>query len=152
MKMKSIFALLIAMFAFSACGDKETTSGEMIYNKGYEQTAYSAVVASGSKCEGLLGAVQTGIAERIKTYNKEWTVKFSGSSEDSALAKADQEAVADFDAAVASLKEWQETFDDYKISKDFGSGSFSLTYVVRVWRDKTLKESEPIVFEYSSQN
>ncbi len=149
--MKSIFALLIAMLAFSACDDKETVSGEMIYHKGYNLTASSIVVTNNSDCAALLGAVRQGIAEREKTYNKEWTVKFSGSSEDSALAKSDQEAVADFDAAVASLTKWKQTFDEYKVSKDFGAGSFSLTYVVSVWRDKTLKESDPIVFEYRYQ-
>lgn len=149
MKMKSIFALVIMMLAFTACNDDETVSGEMRYNKGYQQTAFSAGITTGTPCEALLGAVQKGIAGQIRNYNKEWSVSFSGSSEDSALKQADQEAVADFDAAVESMQAWKTEFDEFKVSQDFGKGSFSITYVVRVWRNKVLRESDPIVFEYT---
>lgn len=33
MKTKLIFALLVSMLAFSACGEKETVSGDMTYHK-----------------------------------------------------------------------------------------------------------------------
>lgn len=150
MKMKSIFALLLMMLAFTACNDDETVSGVMKYNKGYQQTAFfSASISTGSDCEALLAAVKKGINGQILNYNKEWDVPFSGSSTDSALKKADQEAVADFDAAVEGMLAWKKQFDEFKVSKDFGKGSFSMTYVVRVWRDKVLRESDPIVFEYT---
>lgn len=149
--MKTIFTLLMAMLAFSACGEKETVSGEMIYHKGYEKITDASVLSSNSQAAALRAAVVQGINERITSYNKEWTVKFSGSAEDSALAQSDQAAVADFDAAVASMTAWKQAFDETKVSKDYGAGSFTLTYVVRVWRDKILKESDPIVFEYRYQ-
>lgn len=151
MKMKLIFALLISLLALSSCNEKETVSGDMTYHKEYVLTAYSVFKTSGSNCEVLLSTVQDGINSFKQSYDKEWKVGFSGSSEDAALSVADREAVADFDAAVESLKDWQRQFEETKAISDIGKGAFSLTYVVRVWRNKVLKESEPIVFEYEYQ-
>lgn len=152
MKTKLIFAFLISMLALSACSEKETVSGDMPYHKGYEMTAlFSSFTNSSTNSKALLATVQNGVNTLSQRYNKEWKVSFSGSSKDSALAKADQEAVADFDAAVESLLDWHRQFEETKAISDVGPGSFSVTYVVRVWRDKVLKESEPITFEYKYQ-
>lgn len=150
MKLKSIFALLMMMMAFTACNDDETVSGEMKYTKGYELGSFS-YTTPGTNCAALLTTLNNNIAELEKKYNKEWSVSFSGSSVDSALAKADQEAVADFDAAVAEMKKLKQDMEEVIAKEDIGKGSFSKTYVVRVKRDKVLKESEPIVFEYEYQ-
>lgn len=151
MKQKLIIAFLLSMLALTACNENETVSGEMTYHKGYEMPAFSYGGIPGSNCEALMNTVQKGVAARSQNYNKEWKVSFSGSSEDSALASADQEAVADFDAAVESLRDWHRQFEETKAANDIGKGSFSITYIVRVWRNKILKESEPIVFEYEYQ-
>lgn len=100
---------------------------------------FSFFTNSSSKCKALLATVQEGVNTRSRIYNKEWIVSFSGSSEDSALAKADQEAVADFDAAVERLLDWHRQFEETKAISDVGTDSFSVTYVVRVWRDKVSK-------------
>lgn len=153
MKLKSIFALLILTLTFSACNDKETVSGDMKYNKAYVTTHYETFIPSGPNCKTLLDLLESHLKAQKAQYNREWSVSFSGTSVDSALAKADQEAVADFDTAVANLKALKKQVDE-TIAKDgngIGKGSFSITYVVRVWRDKVLKESEPIVFEYEYQ-
>lgn len=151
MKMKTVLALLMMTLAFTACNDDETVSGEMKYTKGYELGPFSSFIPSGSDCAILLNTLQKNISRLTQNYNKEWSVSFSGTSIDSALAKADQEAVADFDAAVANLKSLQKEFEETVAKSDVGKGSFSITYVVRVKRDKVLKESEPIVFEYEYQ-
>lgn len=148
MKTKLIFTLLVSLLAFSGCSEKETVSGDMPYHKEYKMTAISSVTSSGSNCRALLTTVQNGVKNLNLNYSKAWKVSFSGSSKDSALAKADREAVADFDAAVESLLDWHRQFEETKAKSDIGKGYFSVTYVVSVWRDKVLKESEPIVFEY----
>lgn len=150
MKLKSIFALLMMMLAFTACNDDETVSGEMKYTKGYEQISFSSTTP-GTNCAALLATLNDNIAVLTKKYHKEWSVSFSGTSVDSALAKADQEAIADFDAAVAEMKKLKQDMEEIIANEEIGKGSFSKTYVVRVKRDKVLKESEPIVFEYEYQ-
>jgi hypothetical protein len=147
MKSNCIYLFLAVCLVFSACG-KETVSGEMIYKKKYEPTVSSSVVSTNSDCAKLLKIVEQGINDRKNTYNKEWSVAFSGPSVDEALTSADALAVEDYDAAVASLKKWQKDVADILATKTFGPGSFKIGYVVKVWRDKVLKESEEIIFEY----
>ncbi|MDR2937037.1 MAG: hypothetical protein LBU80_06850 [Rikenellaceae bacterium] len=150
-KIAAVCAVLFTSLLLSGCPDGVTVSGTMPYKKIFEITEHSSFITSpaGDECKGLMGAVEMGIAEREKAFTKSWDVEYSGKSLDEALARADTEATADFDAAVASLKEWQKTFEEMTASKNYGPGSFTIAYVVRVSRDKVLRESEPIVFEYS---
>lgn len=147
--MKKIF--FVALFALAlcvSCTEEKTVSGVMPYTKGYKIIDSYWVGSSNSDAAALMGAVQNGIADLEATYNKKWDVKFSGETEDAALASADAAALSDFDQAVTKLKDWQATFNTFKQTKDFGKGHFRMTYLYSVSRDKVLKESDTVVFEY----
>ncbi len=153
--MKKIFALLAVVVAaalISSCGETTTVSMDMPYNKYIANPKNSSSFTNNdAEAKGLYQAVMQGINDIKVKYEKQWTVPVSGSTIDEACAKADAEALADFDKVVAELKSWQEAFIEQRDSKDYGGGSFTLTYVYRVSRDKVLKESETITFQYPAK-
>lgn len=151
-KVKFLFlsGLLSAMtFSFSACSEDEEVRGDMPYKSEWELKDAGIAVSPNSHAVSLSTAVQTEINELETKYNKNWTVSYLGASVDEALAAEDQKALSGFDDAVSEMKTLATAFDNQVYQKDYAGGSFKYTYTYIVSRDKILKESEPIIFEYN---
>ncbi len=150
--MKKFFTfMIVAMTAIliSSCEEIDTISADMRYQQGYSPVIYSATFGTGNEqAKALHDAALKGISDLQQKYDRQWIVPVSGSTIDEACAEADIQALADYDAAVAELKSWQEAFIAQRDAEDHGMGSFTISYSFVVKRDKVLKESEPIVFEY----
>ncbi len=147
---KLFFVLFVAMALQSMIScTEETVSGIMPYSKDFEFVeTFTSFTNEYVAVEQLYDEVMQDILALKTEYGKKWDVEYSGSSLDEALAAEDENALADFDQAVASMMSLKESFDADIAAGDYGKGSFTVTVQYVVKRDMVLKSSEEITFKY----
>lgn len=147
---KLFFVLFVAMALQSMVScTEETVSGIMPYSKDFEFVeTFTSFTNESVAAEQLYDEVMQDILALKTEYGKKWDVEYSGSSLDEALAAEDENALADFDQAVASMMSLKESFDADIAAGDYGKGSFTVTVQYVVKRDMVLKSSEEVTFKY----
>lgn len=143
-------AIITALLCISSCETDSSVSGTMLYAKSYGLVNKTEHFVPGSPCANFAAEVQNRVSELAKEYAETWEVPYSGTTLNSALEQADQEAFMGFEAAYYKLYKLGEEVKEQIATSYLGSGSFSYDYAAIVTRNIVIYQSYNVNFAYDA--